>query len=362
MKCRLKNSDFARELRLLTGVVSKKPAIPVLSNVLIRAYEGALEMSATDLDVGLIGVCPAEVEEPGDITLPAKRLSDMVRAQSGDMVDMSTDARGGVVFKADKFRSRLQTLPAADFPKIPDMEGEQLELPRNDFKCMLPQVRYAINDSDSRYFLNGAYMGLAEGKLVLAAVDGPRLSLTTTLRPGDEVAEPALVPSKALDELYALLAEQEEQGAIQFSRTKRNLFFEVDGRLMFTRQVDGKFPDYERLVTTTAKNNRRATVDRELFASVLNRLTLIDEIVSMHLSSDTLGLSTQGAGIGDGEEEFPVQYDGPEMKVHCKGSYLMDFATCAISDRISLAFGDNARTPLLLQDGDYWNVVMPIKK
>ena len=359
MKCKVKNADFSRELRLLEKVVGKKPTIEVLSNVLIQVHESALVMSATDLEVGLIGACVAEVEEPGSLTLPVKRLTSIVKAQSGDEITLSTDSRGGVTFKSGKFRSTLQTLPPTDFPTMPNMEGEVLELSRDDLKRMIPQVRYAISDQDSRYLLHCAYMGLDPERLLLAAIDGPRLSVVESKRSGEEGYDPVLVPAKAMDELSALLGEQQEKEVVQFSRSERHLFFDVDGRLMISRQIDGNFPQFDRFLPKDP--GHKAVIDRDMVSSVLNRLVLIDDVVKLHFQSGVLGLSSIGSGVGNGEEDLFMEYDGPEMTVHYDGTLLLNFTSQAPSQNITLALKDE-KSPLLLQDGDFQNVVMGVKK
>ena len=360
MKCKVKNLDFSRELRLLEKVVGKKPTIAVLSNVLVEVHEKALVMSATDLEVGLVGACVAEVEEPGAFTLPVKKLSDLVKVQSGDEITLTLEPKG-VTFRSGKFRSTLQTLPPEDFPPMPEMEGDIIELPRDDLKLMLQQVRYAVCESDSRYLLNCVYMGLEESTFRLAAIDGPRLSVSVSPRPGEEAVDPVLIPGKALDELMALLSEQDEGGTVKFCRNERHLFFEVDGRLMVSRQIDGKFPNYEKFLEGSA-DGHVATVDRDMVASVLKRLVLIDDVVKLHVQDGILGLSSVGSGVGDGDEELFMSYEGPELERCYNGNLFLDFLGQAPSQEVEFVFHDSEKRPTLLRDKDFRNIVMGIKK
>lgn len=178
MQITVKSGDLGRELNLLEKIVGKKPTISVLGNVLLRAQGGGLLLSATDLEVGLIGACEAEIAVPGAVTLPAKKLMDLVRAQSDPRITLTEDTRGAVKFTSGKFVSRLQALPAADFPRMPPMEGEQITLPRVALQRAIKQVRYAITDKDGRFFMKGALMELGAESLTLVATDSARLAFT----------------------------------------------------------------------------------------------------------------------------------------------------------------------------------------
>lgn len=357
MKVTVKNADIARELNHLEKIVGKKPTIQVLANVLIKAQEGTIILCATDLEIGLVGACAAQVDEPGSITLPAKKLVEIVRAQTDPELRLESDTRGAVQFTSGKFKSRLQSLPATDFPGIPSINGHpSMTLPRAPLKSMLQQVRYAMSDKDQRYYMRGAYMALPEGQLLLAATDMARLSLTEVPREG-EPWESTLVPDKAVDELIALLSE-DGQTDVTFVRSDRHLFFVVEGRLLISRQVDGKFPNYERIIPHN--NQHVATIDRESFVAVLRRLILIDEVVVLHLTEDALDCTAASAEVGDGAEAVPVNYSGPEMTLRFKGIYILDFLTAAIGQNVTMELA-GADRPALLRDGQFINIVMGMR-
>jgi len=357
MDITVQNSDLLRELNLLEKVIGKKPTISVLSNVLIRAEMGGLSMAATDLEIGLISGCAADVMEAGAITLPAKKLLDLVRAQSDTKVTMKSDAKGAVKFNSGGFQSRLQSLPAADFVGIPNGDGlTQYAIPRAPLKDAVAQVRFAISDKDSRFYTKGAYVAFNEDSLLMAATDSARLALTTFKRTGP-MREAVLVPSKCLDELSALLAEPGD-GDVMFAQSDRHLFFDVDARLLISRQVDGKFPAYERIIPKN--NTHKVTVSRLEFASVLKRLVLIHDIVALSLKAFTLDLSAASAEVGDGVERLVVEYDGPDLNFKFQGQFILDFLSAATGEKVTLSF-QHADSPALFSDGEYINVIMGMR-
>lgn len=350
-------ADIARELGLLERIVGRKPTIPVLANVLIQANAGGLLLSATDLEIGLIGACAATVHEPGAVTLPAKKLVEIVRAQTNANIDLMRDKQGAVRFTSGGFNSRLQSLPAADFPRLPVMDGiETLTLPRAVVKTLIPQVRYAVSDKDQKYFLRGAMLVLHEGELLVAATDSSRIALSKAARDG-AAAESVILPTKVLDELLALLSEQGTTD-ITFAHTERHLFFDLDGRLLISRQIDGKFPNYERIIPK--QNEHVADIGREKFVTVMRRLILISPTVLLSLSPSTLDVSSSSADVGEGLESIAVTYDGPKIDIRFNGQYVLDFLGGSASETVRLALKDGA-SPALFSDGDYINVIMGMR-
>lgn len=360
MKCKVKIGDFAKELRLLEKIVGKKPTIAVLENVLIQVVEGTLVMSATDLEVALVGACLADVDEPGEFTLPVKRLTDMVKAQSGDVIELyGEDESDTITFKCGKFRSKLQTLPAHDFPAIQDMDSKPVLIPRAVLKDMLPKIRYAISEADTRYTVNCAYMDLNGKKITLVSTDAARLSIVEQEWDNEYAGEPALVHIKAVDQLLALLGEREEIKDVKFNVSENHLFFEVDGRLLIARKVAGNFPKYQRLVPEDPGHT--AEVDKDMLLGVLKRLILVDSVIKMDLSPGVLSMSTIGSGIGEGSEDLLVTYDGPELSMFYVGSNLIEFVEQSNRDIVTMSFR-SATHPAMFADEDFVNIVMGVKR
>jgi DNA polymerase-3 subunit beta len=247
MELVVRKNELLRELQLFQGIVERKNTIPILANVLIEATGTEVRMLATDLEVALRSHCEATVTKPGSLTLPAKKLYEIVKALPETDVRIEED-KNGVKVAADRFDSRMQTLPREDFPTLPDVTGNgRATLPRGPLKEMVAKTHFAITGEDTRYFLNGAKFVLTSNSLTLVATDGHRLALVEVKHPTgitDEVG--VILPKKTLLELGKLLADGE--GDVLFESGENHLFFEVGGRVLISRMIDGQFPAYERVI------------------------------------------------------------------------------------------------------------------
>src|SRR5216110_44795 len=182
MELVVRKTDLLRELQLFQGIVERKNTIPILANVLLEANGGEVKMLATDLEVGLRSKCTATVSKGGSLTLPAKKLYEIIKALPETDVRIEED-KGGVKVAADRFDSRMQTLPREDFPTLPDAPGAvSAALPRESVRQMIAKTQFAITGEDTRYFLNGALFVLKPDSMSLVATDGHRLALVTTTR------------------------------------------------------------------------------------------------------------------------------------------------------------------------------------
>src|SRR6187399_1472594 len=213
MELVVRKTELLRELQLFQGIVERKNTIPILANVLLEAKGDEVRMLATDLEVALRSKCHAAVAKGGSLTLPAKKLYEVVKALPETDVRIQED-KNGVKVAADRFDSRMQTLPREDFPTLPDVSGKaRATLPRNAVKEMVAKTQFAITGEDTRYFLNGAQFVLRSDSMSLVATDGHRLALVTAARnggkPGGDEESKAILPKKTLGELARLLGEGE---------------------------------------------------------------------------------------------------------------------------------------------------------
>src|SRR5438477_3203635 len=226
MELVVRKSDLLRELQLFQGIVERKNTIPILANVLMEANGAEVKMLATDLEVGLRSKCTATVSKSGSLTLPAKKLYEIVKALPETDVRIEED-KGGVKVAADRFDSRMQTLPREDFPTLPESGGSpSAALPRAAFKEMVAKTHFAITSEDTRYFLNGALFVLRPDTMSLVATAGHRLALVTVPRggkPEDHEEIKAILPKKTLGELARLLADGDDD--IRYERGENHLFF-----------------------------------------------------------------------------------------------------------------------------------------
>src|SRR4029079_6107838 len=229
---------------------------------------------ATDLEVGLRSKCTATVSKGGSLTLPAKQLYEIIKGIPETDVRIQED-KGGVKVAADRFDSRMQTLPREDFPTLPETGGAaSAKLPRNAVKEMVAKTQLAITGEDTRFFLNGAQFVLRPESMSLVATDGHRLALVTVKRDAhakDAEENKAILPKKTLGELGRLLSEGD--GDITYERGENHMFFEVGGRTLISRMIDGQFPAYERVIPKS--NDKHIEFERDRLTNAVKRVALL---------------------------------------------------------------------------------------
>ena len=371
MELVVRKNDLLRELQLFQGIVERKNTIPILANVLMEAAGGEIRMLATDLEVGLRSRCDAVVEKPGSLTLPAKKLYEIVKALPETDVRISEE-KNGVKVAADRFDSRMQTLPKEDFPAVPEATGAiNAVLPRAAIREMVAKTQFAITGEDTRYFLNGALFILQPGSMSLVATDGHRLALVNVDRPktaakgkdSDEVR--AILPRKTLWELGKLLTDGE--GEIQYERGENHLFFEVGGRMLISRMIDGQFPAFERVIPKG--NNKRIEFERERLTNAVKRVALLSNersrAVKFQLDKGKVEVTSSSPEFGEAKETLPVDYNDGSMQICFNAQYVMDFLGAVDTDNVALELKDEVSQAVMKPVGsegyDYTYVIMPMR-
>jgi DNA polymerase III subunit beta len=371
MELVVRKTDLLRELQLFQGIVERKNTIPILANVLIEADGDQVRLLATDLEVGLRSRCAASVAKGGSLTLPAKKLYEIVKALPETDVRIQED-RHGVKVAADRFDSRMQTLPREDFPTMPEAGGtESASLPREVLRRMVTKTQFAITGEDTRYFLNGALFILRPDSMSLVSTDGHRLALITVPREGESTAVPAgeevrvILPRKTLLELGRLLTEGD--GEIRYERGENHLFFEVGGRLLISRMIDGQFPAFERVIPRS--NDKRVEFDRERLTSAVRRVALLSNersrAVKFQIDDGKVEIASSSPEFGEAKETLIVDYSGPPVTICFNAQYVLDFLGVVETDSVGLEFKDEMSQAVMKPVGadgyDYTYVIMPMR-
>ena len=371
MELVVRKNELLRELQLFQGIVERKNTIPILANVLIEAKGDEVRMLATDLEVALRSRCAASVGKSGSLTLPAKKLYEIIKALPETDVRIEED-KNGVKVAADRFDSRMQTLPREDFPSLPEAAGSaRAALSRDALREMVAKTQFAITGEDTRYFLNGALFVLKSDSMSLVATDGHRLALVTVARDGkDEALKPGeevkvILPKKTLLELGKLLVEGE--GDIQYQRGENHLFFEVGGRVLISRMIDGQFPAYERVIPKG--NDKDIEFERERLTSAVKRVALLSNersrAVKFEIDKGKVEVTSSSSEFGEAREQLPVDYNGGAMTISFNAQYVLDFLNVVQTDIVSLSLKDEVSQavmkPVGAQGYDYTYVIMPMR-
>ena len=374
MELVVRKTDLLRELQLFQGIVERKNTIPILANVLLEANGAEVKMLATDLEVGLRSKCTATVSKGGSLTLPAKKLYEIIKALPETDVRIEED-KGGVKVAADRFDSRMQTLPREDFPTLPDAPAQTgtstATLAREAVRRMIEKTQFAITGEDTRYFLNGALFILRAESMALVSTDGHRLAYISVARErakGTKADDEnrVILPRKTLLELGRLLAEGGE-GDIRYERGENHLFFGVGDRLLISRMIDGQFPAFERVIPKN--NDKHVEFDRDRLTSAVKRVALLSNersrAVKFQIDKGNVEIASSSPEFGEAKEILMVDYAAAPVTICFNAQYVLDFLSVVETESVSLDFKDEMSQavlkPLGAEGYDYTYVIMPMR-
>ena len=358
MKATIERATLLKGLSHVQSVVERRNTIPILSNVLLEATaEGQLRMMATDLDLQINDSVAAAVDQPGSTTVSAHTLFDIARKLPEGAQVQLTAAEGRMTIVAGRARFSLGTLPRDDFPVI--AEGElptQFELSVELLKQIIDKTRFAISTEETRYYLNGIFLHVAEdnGQPVLkaAATDGHRLARVTIERPnGAEGMPDVIVPRKCVGELRKLLDEVDGSVGVSLSGTK--IRFDLGQAILTSKLIDGTFPDYSRVIPTA--NDKILKLDPKAFMQGVDRVSTIatekTRAVKMALDRDRITLSVTSPENGTASEEVPGEYTALGFEIGFNSRYLLDILAQIDSDLVEVHLAD-AAAPTLIREND----------
>ena len=368
MEFTVRKFDLLQELTLIQGVVERKTTIPILANVLVRAVDGELSILATDLEIGLKSSCPIKITTPGSLTLPAKRLYEIVRALPDKEIKFKRGDGNWVTMTCGSSRFRIAGLPQEDFPTIAEPTGKTVKIGSEILAKLISRTVFAISTEDSKYTLSGALMLIKPGSITMVATDGHRLAHIEKSEPFEEVTEEirVLVPKKAMLELVKM-GEGSEKEKIEFSRDDNHLFFDMGKRLLVARMLTGQFPNFEAVLPRN--NDRTFLIDREEIAAAVRRVSILSDersrTVRLSISKGTLEVTASHSDLGEAHETMEVAYNKEDLQVGFNYQYLLDFLGTADENQVSFEFKDSESAAQLRTasgtDCNYRYVVMPMR-
>jgi DNA polymerase-3 subunit beta len=364
-----RKADLVRELQFFQQIVERKNTIPILANVLIEATGNEITLLATDLEVTLRSRAEAAVSRHGAVTLPAKKLYEVVRALTDGDVNLETEKGGtGVKVSGGQFSSRMPTLPREDFPTITEPPGISKSVIKSSALAqMIAKTQFAITGEDTRYYLNGALFVLKPDQMTFVATDGHRLALVHADREstskGEEVK--AILPRKALAELARLLADTDAD--VNYERGENHLFFEIGPRLLMSRMIDGQFPAYEKVVPKS--NDKHVEFERDRLLNAVRRVALLSNersrAVKFVVGKGSVEVTSSSPEFGEAREPIAVDYDGVEITICFNAQYVLDFLNAVESEIVALDLKDDVSQavmkPVGVQGYDYTYVIMPMR-
>ncbi len=366
MKATIERSTLLKSLSHVQSVVERRNTIPILSNVLLEAREdGSIRLMATDLDLQVDESVAANVSQPGATTVSAHTLFDIVRKlPEGSQVELAA-ADGKMQVNAGRARFNLSTLPRDDFPVI--AEGDlptKFELPAATLRQIVDKTRFAISSEETRYYLMGIFLHVADDMLKAAATDGHRLARVTVAKPdGADGMPDIIIPKKCVTELRKLLDEVD--GTVEMSLSATKVRFVLGHAVLTSKLIDGTFPDYNRVIPTA--NDKLLKLDPKTFAQSVDRVSTIasekTRAVKMAVDRDRVTLSVTSPENGTAAEELAADYGADNIEIGFNARYLLDILGQIEGDSVEVHLSD-AAAPTLLRENDKSSalyVLMPMR-
>ncbi|MEP7186561.1 MAG: DNA polymerase III subunit beta [Rhodanobacter sp.] len=365
MQFSIQREALLKPLQQVVGVVERRQTLPVLANLLVKVAEGKLSLTGTDLEVEMVAMADAEKLVDGEITIPARKLFDIVRAlPDGAKIDLKLNG-DRVALNAGRSRFTLTTLPASEFPTVDEIElVEKVSLPEEVLRDLMERTSFAMANQDVRYYLNGMLLDLQEHTLRCVATDGHRLAMKETeLQSSVSTRRQIIIPRKGVNELVGLLETGDGQVELEFGRNHLRV---RRGEVRFTSKlIDGRFPDYEAVIPLGA--DKTATLDREVLRGALQRAAILSNEkyrgVRLELSPGKLRIVAHNPEQEEAVEEVEAETHVSDLAVGFNVGYLLDALAALHGDKARLSLRD-AQSSCLIQENDNEHarhVIMPLR-
>ena len=361
-----KRDELLAPLAAVSGIIERRHTLPILSNVLIDGSADSISFLATDIEIQIsarTGI--ATGKEAKSLTVGARKLLDILRALPEDVEVSLQPQDKRLLVRTGKSRFNLQTLPAEDFPRLAKATGEatKFALSQKTLRRLLGLVQYAMAQQDIRYYLNGLLMVVDGGELKLVATDGHRLAFASMAVQAGTARQEAIIPRKTVVELTKLLADSDEEVKIELSAAQAGFSF---GTIqMVSKLIDGKFPDYTRVIPTAHKNKLQA--QREPLRQALQRAAILSNEkfrgVRWVLTDGSLKIVSSNADQEEAQEEVEVKYAGDALDIGFNVNYLLDVLNNVTGNELECAFGDSSSSALIsyASEKGFKYVVMPMR-
>jgi DNA polymerase III subunit beta len=366
MRFTITRENLQQGLGAVAGSIPTRTTLPVLANILIEAEDGAVRMSGTDLDTAVSVRVPADVQEPGAITAPAKKLQEIARELPGS-VEFSTQG-DAISISSGRTRYKLNGLPRDEFPAFPKVDfAESWRITGQDLTRLITHVSFAASTEETRPILNGVLWQLGEGQMRMVATNGHRLAKmvlpvedTGALPAGDFIVHP-----KALGQVQRLFKPDE---AVEVGRSENHIGFRGPDVQVFTRLIEGPYPNYEQVIPQDS--DKTMVADKGALTAAVRRMAIVasDQThrIRLSLGGPMLKFAVETPDVGTATEELPVEYEGEPLEIGFNAQYLLELLRYMPTDEVSMGFKAPERAATMRPIGnedtpDYMCLVMPLR-
>jgi DNA polymerase-3 subunit beta len=368
MKLTITREQLQEGLVAVAASVPAKTTLPILSNILLEATKDGIRLSGTDLDIAVSTTVAASVDEEGAITLPARKLVEIVRELPSAAIRLTASGEQRVTIECGRSKFRLLGLPREEFPAFPGVKFEGgWRAPAKDLQKLIAHVAFAASTEESRPILNGVLWELRPERMRMVATNGHRLARMDVPTPASGSGSQAdlIVPPKALEQIRRLFATEDD---VEIARSENHLGFRSSSTQVFTRLIEGPYPNYEQVIPR--ENDKAATADKAAFAAALRRMSIVasDQThrIRMAFANGSCKLSVQTPDLGEAQEEITVSYEGDPLEIGFNAAYLLEILKYIPTDEVRMTFKAPERAatcePVGWDDpASYLALVMPLR-
>ncbi|HKN68534.1 MAG TPA: DNA polymerase III subunit beta [Gemmatimonadaceae bacterium] len=367
MRFTISREKLQEGLAAVAATVPAKTTLPVLANILVETTDKGIRLSGTDLDIAVSTEVPADVEAPGAITIPAKKLSEIARELPPAPAKISAAGEQRVTIDCGRSRFRLLGLPRDEFPGFPAVKfADSWRIRSGDLQKLISHVAFAVSAEESRPILNGVLWELRPDRMRMVATNGHRLAkMEMPIEASGAPSGDLIVPPKALEQIRRLFPADEE---LEIARGENHLGFRSPFTAVYTRLIEGPYPNYDQVIPRD--NDKIAVADKQALMSALKRMSVIasDQTHRVRLSfnSGMARFSVQTPDLGEAQDELPIRYTGDQLDIGFNASYLLEILRYMPTDEVKLTFRAPERAATLEPEGwsdpaHYLCLVMPLR-
>lgn len=366
MKFTITRERLHEGLTAVAASVPTKTTLPVLSNILVEASGDGIRLAGTDLDTAVSTMVPAEVDDEGAVTLPARKLVEIVRELPSAAVRITSSGEQRVNLECGRSRFKLLGIPKDEFPGFPPVSFDRSwSVTSSDLQKLIHHVSFAASTEESRPILNGVLWEQQGDRMRMVATNGHRLAKMDVPISGGGSSEEFIVPPKALDQVRRLFGPSDE---VEIAKSDNHLGFRGGSRQVFTRLIEGPYPNYEQVIPR--ENDKSATIDREALASALRRVGVVasDQTHRVRLSfgGGVLKFSVSTPDLGEAQDEISITYDGDSLEIGFNANYLLEVLKYMPTDEVRFTFAAPERAATVEPVGwddsaSYLCLVMPLR-
>jgi DNA polymerase III subunit beta len=362
MKFTISKESFLGAINQVQHVVSSRTTLAILSNVLLKAKDGVLELTTTDLDVGVTCTVPAEVTEAGATTLPARRLATIIRELPAQEIDIRVDEKKVAHIKSGPSNFKVLGLTSEEFPALPRFDdAREFKIEQQVLRDCLRKTSYAISTDETRYVLNGILFSFKENALTMVATDGRRLAMVEQELEFPQSQETEIiVPTKAVNELSRLLGDS---GIVSIKVTGSQVGFDLGDSLLVSKLIDGNYPNYRQVIPGEAKE--RIPIEREPFLRAISRVSLLvtdkSNSIKFIFTQGQVEIVATSPDVGEARETLAIQYKGPNITIAFNPEFAMAPLRNLSTDEVHLHLIDEISPGVLRSGTSFLYVLMPMR-